>query len=315
MVTTSSLQRVTTLYWDADDGVPEFFEALPETDLLGAVPSGVRRAGVEARVGRDGWIDVLALRPNRGRLLRLTEPRSVIELPDSVVDAVPGPEGSAIVLRRGSPGPVVESVSEAGVVSWQCAELLAEFASIRLLQDRRATYVTGDGTLATVDARGAQITLRWRPGGDPVISADGRVVFVRWNESNRRREVVLLDPVSGVESVVPGTDESFGFLARLIGVDQAGRCYGFSAGELGRLTPDGRVDWRIRLANATVTYDNAEVEMRSVAGGFGAPGGPSEFDRLIPPAAGSVTPDGRVVLAVVTAQRVDILTLGSLSDN
>src|SRR4051812_22104902 len=105
MVTTSSLQRVATLGWDADDGVPEFFEALAETDLLGEVPPGVRRAGVEARIGPDGRIEVLALRPNRSRLLRLTEPRSVIELPGSVIDAVPGPDGSATVLRRGSVGP------------------------------------------------------------------------------------------------------------------------------------------------------------------------------------------------------------------
>ena len=179
MVTTASLlQRVTILGWDADDGVPEFFEALPETDLLGEVAPGVRRAGVEARVGPDGRIEVLALRPNHSRLLRLTEPRSVIELRDAVIDAVPGPDDSAIVLRRGSAGPVVESVSEAGVASWSYAELPVVSASARLLQDRRTTYVTGDGMLATVGAGGAQVTASWRPGGDPVMSADDRVAFV-----------------------------------------------------------------------------------------------------------------------------------------
>jgi hypothetical protein len=94
------------------------------------------------------------------------------------------------------------------------------------------------------------------------------------------RDWVILDPGTGAEKVIKGTDDTWG---GVIGIDAEDRVYGFGDDLLARLAPDGSLDW--------------EVDLTDLAGGWWAP------------RVGAVTPDGEVLVGIETDGGVQVIGL------
>ncbi|WP_173138253.1 hypothetical protein [Kibdelosporangium persicum] len=233
--------------WNSPDGLPERIVQGPQSSALTDIASPPRRLNVVVRSGADGIAQVCA--PSFAgsvRVIRLTSPVMAAEVPGE--DAVMLTDGS-LIARAGN----TITKYQDGTPAWSVHDLPGPARLFATADD--TAYAATDAELFLLDGNGTRVA-QWTPGGEPVLRPDGRIAFVRYDETRPGRTIVSLDPLTGKESTVEATAEAFGFLACLIGVDLTGRAYGFSDGMLGCVAPDGSVAWQVNPRGAAVSAND-----------------------------------------------------------
>jgi hypothetical protein len=295
-------RRVGFVAWDADNGVPELLIPLPPTSTHN--PEGEQRAATAVRALADGTPlllapDVLFARfVDRARAIRLADPvvRIDLETTGLILDALVKPSGEAVVLERVGPSGEnfrVRKLRPDGDQAWALSNLEARYDA-RLLTDARGRVFLGcdagpkhrpatDPYLIRVDDGSGAEVARWDGADDPAVYPDGRVGFVRYDQRRDLRDWVILDPETGAEAVVRGTDETWDVLGGVIGIDAEDRVYGRSGDLLGRMTPNGELDWEADLTNLDGDWRAPRKE--------------------------SVTPDGEVLIVVETETGIQVIGL------
>ncbi len=292
--------------WDAEAGLPELLVRYEPNQLTTGAPGPEieQRAPVAVRALADGTPllfspDVMSARFfDSVRVIRLSDPvvRADIETSGQILDVLLDATGEAVVLERVGPSGEdfrVRKLLPAGRTAWTLSHLDARHDA-RLLTDTRGRIFLGCDTgpkfrpatdpylIRVDDGSGAEVA-RWDGAGEPAIYADGRIGFVRYDVRRDVRDWVILDPGTGAEKVIKGTDDTWGVLGGVIGIDAEDRVYGFGDDLLARLAPDGSLDW--------------EVDLTDLAGGWWAP------------RVGAVTPDGEVLVGIETDGGVQVIGL------
>lgn len=253
----TAVRGLAFLPWNAVAGVPERIVQAPATSLLGDTLPSVRRAELDVRALPDGALQVLAPLDGGGRVVRLSQPPARIDFDSAgqVIDAVMRADGHAIVLERAAHFFTAREVAPNGSSGPPIVNLaISADAPPRLLADaRRQVFVASNDQLIRLDDGVGRTVARWQPGGQPLMHPDGRLAFVRYDAARGIREWVLLDPETGAQSSVDGSEDAWLILGRPVGVDAKAQAYGYSARVLGRMAADGRLDWRLEIAGAAVS--------------------------------------------------------------
>lgn len=256
------------LSWNTPDGIPERIVETPQSSLLTDVAPPLRRADVLVRAGADGVAQVCASSGTGSvRVVQLASPGVAVEVPGD--DALMSVDRAVTVLVHADVGGAlaVRRLSREGATVWSVDDLAVSGAPRLFVAADDTAYVAGDAALFRLDDGGAECVAQWQPGGEPVLRPDGGVAFVRYDDARPGRNIVSIDPGTGRESVVEAAPDAFVFLAHLIGMDRAGRAYGFSGGVLGCVEPDGSVAWQIRPGGAAVAGNDVTMLLRSDSDG------------------------------------------------
>lgn len=250
-------RRIALLRWNDPEGVPERIVPGPQTSLQSNISSPVRRGSIELRALPDGTPQAFVALPESvtARAIRLSTPPRTVDFKSSeeAIDAVLDPLGGATTLERHGATVTIRGITPGGEQVWSIEDVAVDAPDACLLSDAQSrVFLATDRTLSSVSDGRSEVVARWQPGGEPVMEPGGRIAFVRYDPTREVRDLVLLDPRSGVESATECSDDSWGFMSRMIGVDGEGRAYGYSGGVLGRVTVDGQVDWRLSVTAAVV---------------------------------------------------------------
>lgn len=256
MVNDDTVGRICAfLPWGSTDGVPEVFVPGFATGVQ-LVPPAPRRATIKVRALPDGTPQLLVPVDGGARVIRLgaSPARIDIEATGDVIDAVMDVGGGTVILERIGDACVARRVRPDGKASW-CVTDNAATSACLLTDSHGRVFVSSYDFLIEANGCPDRLVSSWPQRADAVMHPDGRVGFMRHNpDRDTHRDVrdwVLLDPATGVTSLIKGRDATF--LNRAIGMDASGRVYGHDAGSLGRMTPSGHLDWLVELAGVAVS--------------------------------------------------------------
>lgn len=247
--------------WGLDDGVPELFVPGPRF-WYQREPTAVRRANVKVRSLPDGTPQLLSPAPGGARLFRLSDSPVRIDIESDwfVMDAVVDAEGYATILEYSNPDDAlrVRRVRPDGTFRWTMSDVPLTRPGYprehaKLLADIRCrVFLTADELLMRVDDESGELLPG--PGYDvEAMYSDGRLGFVRYDDTRNIRDWVSLDLTTGGETTVECREEAgYDLNVGSVGVDAAGRVYG-EYEYLGRMTPTGLLDWCVELGGITVS--------------------------------------------------------------
>lgn len=246
--------------WDSDDGVPGLI--IPELPTSGVSnPEPIQRATIQIRVLPDGTPqlrspgELWARFVDSVRVIRLSSPSTSVDIATTgqVKDVVLDADGSATVLERTGEVFGVRGLRPDGTPVWGITDVPATYRS-RLLTDLQGrVFLTGDGFLMRVDDGSGHPVTHWQLAEEAVMHPDGRVGSMRYDFTRDAPDWVLFDPDTGAESSIEGNSDTWGILEGAVGMDASGRVYGHRAGVLGRMAPDGHLDWRVELGGIAVS--------------------------------------------------------------
>lgn len=183
----------------------------------------------------------------------------------------------------------------------------------------RQVLCVAEGVVARLDAATGKAlgVARLRGGsGMPFVGGD-RVLATYYDDAASLRGIVELDPETGAQQNLPGSDEEFGWLVHPFGADAERRLYVWRQGAIARVAPGGGVQVlggldavAVRGSEVFTSWHDGDRLLVRHAGGTGAH---VDTERAAPPGSRliGVDPQGRyVVLRRAPGSAAEVTVVG-----